>query len=161
MGWSTFQWKCAQKIKDRSSVACIKIATSWSIRLFQSWALKSRTRKSTWSPCLSSHRKHLITRIRKRIFFLWFTRLVVLVCNPSISWLICVAVAKDVLVWWTARKQLSLSRGVKLASRRKTAWVADYVLKFVLTTRSCTLLFLARMFARWKRSPKAKTEPSI
>ena len=36
----------------------------------------------------------------------------------------------------------------KPASRRKTAWVADYVLKFVLTTRSCTLLFLARMFAR-------------
>ena len=39
-------------------------------------------------------------------------------------------------------------RVVKLASRRKTAWVADYVLKSALTTRSCTRPYLARMFAR-------------
>ena len=39
-------------------------------------------------------------------------------------------------------------KGVKLASRRKTAWVADYVLKSALTTRSCTRPYLARMFAR-------------
>ncbi len=36
-------------------------------------------------PRLTSHRKHLITRIRKRIFFPWSMRLVVLVCNPSTS----------------------------------------------------------------------------
>ena len=34
---------------------------------------------------LIPHRKHLITRTRKRIFFPWFMRLVVLVCNPSTS----------------------------------------------------------------------------
>lgn len=72
----------------------------------------------------------------------------------------CRGCEDDVLVWWTARKRLSLFKGGACITQEDCVGcgLCSKVCPYYL---SCTRPYLARMFARWKRSPKAKTEPSI